>query len=80
MIRMQVQLTPEQADELRRAAAARHTSIAAIVREAVDRELDRGGTRRAARQRALNAIEGFRGGASDVSVAHDRYLDEAWGL
>lgn len=79
MVRMQVQFTEEQVAELRRQAAMRRMSIAAVVREAVDHELEREGTRRAARERALQAIGKYRGGASDVSVEHDRYLDEAWG-
>lgn len=77
---MQIQFTDEQAAELRRRAAARRASIAAVVREAVERELERDGTRAAARERALAAIGKYRGdGPSNVSVEHDAYLDEAWG-
>ncbi|MCZ7588067.1 MAG: hypothetical protein M5U27_04235 [Gaiella sp.] len=79
MVRMQIQFTEEQASELRRQAAARRVSIAAVVRDAVDRELDREGTRREAWERALSAIGKYRGDGANVSVEHDKYLDEAWG-
>jgi hypothetical protein len=77
MIRMQIQLTEAQANALRRRANERRTSIAAIVREAVETHLvdDR---RDEAWQRALAAVGRFRGGAADVSVEHDRYLVEAY--
>lgn len=78
MVRMQIQLTEEQAAELRRRAAARRVSIAALVREAVDRELGREGTRQAAWERALAAVGRHRSGQDDVSVAHDEYLADAY--
>ena len=77
MVRTQIQLTEAQAAELRRRAAERRTSMAALIRAAVDKSLaeDDGA---AVRQRALEAVGKFRSGRSDVSRDHDRYLAEAF--
>lgn len=77
MVRMQVQLTAEQAEALRSEAYERRTSIAAIVREAVDAHLvdDR---RDEARQRALAVVGRYRGGGENVAEEHDRYLADAY--
>ncbi|MBC7251910.1 MAG: ribbon-helix-helix protein, CopG family [Anaerolineae bacterium] len=79
MIRTQVQLSEEQARILRELAAARHTSVAELIRQSVDnliqtaRELDVEERRR----RAIAAAGRFRSGVSDISAAHDEYLAEA---
>lgn len=78
MIRMQIQLTDEQAAALRRRANARRVSMAAVVREAVDRELATGSERSAAWARALAVVGRYRGDPANVSVEHDAYLDEAY--
>lgn len=77
MIRVQVQLTEEQAEALRRQAAQRRTSVARLVRDAVDASL-REGRSSAQWDRALAVLGRFGSGASDVSVEHDRYLDDAF--
>jgi hypothetical protein len=55
-------------------------SIAAIVRAAVDRELDRDATARQTRmRRALEAMDrAFRSGYSDISRRHDDHLAEIY--
>jgi hypothetical protein len=78
MIRTQVQLAPAQAEALKREAAARGVSMAELVREAVDRYLAGGGIE-PRRQRAIEAVGGFRSGRGDVSADHDRHLAEAFG-
>lgn len=78
MIRAQIQFTEEEHRRLRRLAAERHISIAALVRELVERSLSHGETERR-RQRALAAMGRFHSGKKDVSREHDRYLDEAIG-
>lgn len=79
MIRTQVQLTETQAEKLRRIAAARGVSMAAVIREAVDRLPDRD-DRRERWARALAAVgKGHdRDGATDVSVRHDEYLADIY--
>lgn len=80
MIRTQIQLTREQADRLKKLAAERHLSVAKLVRQAVDALIKS----RAAtpdeerRRRAIVAVGRFRSGVSDLSKAHDKYLNEAY--
>lgn len=79
MKRIQVQITEEQEKALRRKARASGRSIAGIIRDAVDRYVARD-ERECRIQRALAAMARFRdsGGATDVSVNHDRYLAEIY--
>lgn len=80
VIRVQAQLTEEQATRLRRLSAQRQVSLAALLREGADRILaeaeapdDRWG-------RAWEAIGRARGsGASDISEDHDRHLADVFG-
>ncbi len=80
MERKQVQLTARQAAAVRRVAARRKTSDAAIVREAVDLWLRAQGPGDAADrwQRALAVVGAFASGRKDVSREHDRELAEAF--
>jgi len=77
MERTQIQLTPEQVDRVKEAAADKGISIAAYIREAVDSRLS---AERSVhdRDRAIEAIGGFRSDRSDVSRRHDDYLDDAY--
>lgn len=81
MERTQISLTAEQADRLRRIADRRGTSMAALIREAVDRVLpdedapDEGELW----SQALAVVGAFRGDGANVSAEHDRFLDEALG-
>ncbi|HLA93870.1 MAG TPA: CopG family transcriptional regulator [Actinomycetota bacterium] len=77
VIRTQIQLTEEQAARLEGIAAERGVSIAEVIREAVDRILDRDDRAkrferaiRALRESHFHDIEG----KMDVSVRHDEYL------
>lgn len=78
MVRMQVQLSDDQAAKVRRLAYERGVSISALVREAVD-GLDSESRAAARRRRALAAIGKYRSGLSDVAERHDDYLEDAWG-
>jgi hypothetical protein len=75
MIRTQIQLTEEQARELKRIAAERGISLAALIREAIESTIavDPGPARR---QRALAVVGRFGSGRKDVGAEHDRYLAE----
>ena len=73
MIRTQVQLVPEQAGALKRAAADRGVSMAEIVREAIDRFLV-AGSPEPRRRRAVEAVGGFRSGYRNISADHDQHL------
>ena len=81
MIRTQIQLTEEQARELKELAAREKVSMAELVRRAVDDLLRRAVTvpMDERRQRAMALVGQFRSGQSDVSEKHDEYLAEVYG-
>ena len=77
MVRTQIQLTKTQAKALKRLARERDVSMAALIREGVDRVVA-DGEWTARRRRALEALRrNTRGsGHSDISENHDAYLAE----
>lgn len=77
MERTQISLSSGQARELRRLARARGTSMAALIREAVERTYGRV-DEEVRWQRALDAVGGFRSDRSDVSERHDDALADAF--
>ena len=77
MIRTQIQLSDEQKKRLDELSRARGKSVAALIREAVDRLLaSRQPDRTTLYRRALDVVGRYEAGKRDVSVDHDRYLDE----
>jgi Ribbon-helix-helix protein, copG family len=74
MIRTQISLTEGQMDALRREAERRQTSIAAVVRDAVDAELARD-ERRLLWDRAMEVVGKYQSGHPDIGQNHDLYLD-----
>lgn len=81
MVRMQIQFSDEQAVELRRIAARRRVSIAALTREAVDSFISEreGRSLEERREQLLEALGSFEGDGSNVAIEHDRFLDEIYG-
>lgn len=79
MIRTQIQLTEDQATAAKHLAAERGVSLAEVVREALDHELQ-GESRNARWERALSVIGKFRDpqGPGDVAERHDDYLAEIY--
>jgi predicted DNA-binding protein len=77
MVRTQIQLTDEQSRRLRRIAAQRGVSMAELIRDAVDRQLEQAPTDQA-RARAVSAVGGFHSGRADVSTRHDDHLTDAF--
>ncbi len=77
MIRTQISLTEQQMRRLRRIAAARGTSIAAVIRDAVDRSIPDEDQDRLERQRRAFALSGaFASGHRDTAEQHDDVLAE----
>ena len=78
--RTQISLDAAQAVRLRRLARERGTSMAALIRAAVDGAypIDDGDSVDARWERALASVGGFRGDGSNVGEEHDRHLEEAY--
>ncbi len=81
MVRTQIQLTPDEAEAVKRIATEKGVSMAQVIRESIDayvRSAARPG-REQARQRALSIIGIAHGGPKDLAERHDEYLEEAYG-
>jgi predicted dehydrogenase len=78
MVRTQIQLTEEQAAELKRLAAERGVSVAEVVRGFVDKGMraSRGMSWEERKRRAL-AVVGKYHGPVDLSERHDDYFVES---
>lgn len=80
MVRTQIQLTEAQVTQLKELAHASNESIAAIIRQAVDQFLAKQQPdHRTLYRQALTVVGKYQAGAPDVSVNHDRYLEEEYG-
>jgi hypothetical protein len=77
VIRTQISMTDEQAEALRRLAAARQRSQAALLRDALD-DLLAGDERTGRVVRAREAVGAFRSGTTETSERHDEALDDAF--
>ncbi len=82
MIRTQVQLTEEQHRRLRQAARSQGVSVAEIVRrcneKGIQTEIPDRGEQYARASRIVGKFRD-RTDATDVSVNHDNYLEDAFG-
>ncbi len=80
MVWIRVQVTGQQAAQLRKRAAEEATSLSEIVRRSIELYLKMSGAvaDRERRQRALRASGRFRSGKRGVSERHDKYLAEAY--
>ena len=80
MVRTQIQLTEEQAQKLRELSASRREPVAALIRKAVDQFLILGKPDRSALYRQAESVVGkHKADTGDISIHHDRYLEEAFG-
>jgi hypothetical protein len=77
MVRTQIQLTEPQLAAVRRRAAERGISVAAVIRELVDEGLLADHEARWAR--ALSVVGKYRSGTTTTSIDHDEVLDEIYG-
>ena len=77
VIRTQISLTEDQMGRLRREARRRHVSLAAVVRDAVDRFVPDEDAERNALIDALLSVAGTASsGTGDVAERHDEILGE----
>jgi hypothetical protein len=79
MLRTQIQLTESQARKLKELSLACNESVASLIRKAIDRFLITGQPNQATRYRQALAVAGkYEAEQSDISLEHDRYLEEAF--
>jgi hypothetical protein len=81
MVRTQIQLTKEQSQRLKQMAVEKGVSVAEIIRQSIDSYVGASlrPSREELRERARSVIGRYADDRTDVSVNHDRYLDEAYG-
>lgn len=78
MKRIPIGLTMEQHERLRGEARRRKTTVANLVRRAVDETYPDGAQlRREAHLRSFRILGAFNSGRADISERHDDYLAEA---
>lgn len=79
MVRTQVQLSPAQAEAVKRYAAEQGISMAEVVRRSLEAFLDGclKPTPEELRRRAMRISGIAQGGPSDIAERHDDYLSEA---
>jgi hypothetical protein len=79
MVRTQIQLTEEQARILRDLSRTNRESIASLIRKAIDQFLvTRKPDRFALYRQASSVVGKYEAGAQDISLEHDRYLEETF--
>jgi hypothetical protein len=81
MIRTQIQLSEEQAEQLRRLSAQQQRSMADLIREALDALLMRHDSsgRQDRMRRASRAFGRFRSTTGDLARRHDAHFTDAVG-
>lgn len=81
MVRTQIQLEEDQVRILKMLAAEGHTSMAEVIRLAVDAYAGQRmpGIDPQRRQRAIKAAGRFRSGAGNLSADHDAHLADIYG-
>ncbi len=81
MVRMQVELSDEQAQALDRLSVQRGISVADLLQQGVDLIIGAVDSPdwRIRRERALAALGCFASGAGDLAEQHDHHLAEAYG-
>ena len=80
MVRTQIQLTETQARAVKKAAMEEGTSVAEVIRRAVEKMVEskpKMNTQEKIR-RAMAMAGKYRSGKKDVSRKHDQYLAEAY--
>lgn len=83
MVKIEIQLTAEQAKALEELSETEGRTTSDLARNGVEALLHSKGLRRRSnnnvqKRRALAAVGRFHSGKSDLAVQHDRYLNEAF--
>ena len=80
MVRTQIQLSEKQLRTLKTLSAKQNTSVAELIRQAVDMMLSSAGEvdHEERKRRAIALAGRFRSDVNDLATNHDRYLVEAY--
>ena len=80
MKRTQIQLTAVQYFALKNLSAVRDTSMADLIRQAIDSFLEKATDidHEERKRRAISVADQFRSGLGNLATDHDRYLAEAY--
>lgn len=78
---VQIELTEEQSKTLEKLASDRGQSVSGLIVESITVLLDKepASAQKDLKQQALELSGRFRSGLSDLSIHHDRYLEEDFG-
>jgi predicted GTPase len=77
MVRTQIQLTEEQAEKLREIAMKSRKSIASLIRTAIDQFLIANKVDSSSLyDQAMSVVGKYEADKDDISIEHDKYLDE----
>jgi len=79
MVRTQIQLSESEAEAVKRLARERSVSMAAVIRDAVDRYVEResGASLSERWRRSVASVGGFHSGVADLSQRHDEEFADA---
>lgn len=80
MVRMQIQLTEEQAKTVKRIALSRHLSVAELIRKVIDTMIKSSKVvdTEEKHKRAIEIVSRFSSGKRNISKKHDLYLADAY--
>jgi len=80
MVRTHIQLTDKQAEILKKKAREQKTTVAAIIRGAIERMIimERNIPDEKQKRRAITAAGKFTTGLKNLARQHDNYLDESY--
>lgn len=79
MVRTQIQLSESEAEAVKQLARERSSSMAAVIRDAVDQYVEResGAPLSQRWRRSVAAVGGFHSGLADLSQRHDEEFADA---
>ncbi len=79
MMQTQIQLTEQQADMLKVISNDKSISVEALIRKAIDHYLiTQTPDRSALYRQAMTVVGKYKAGVENISVEHDKYLEEAF--
>jgi len=79
MIRTQIQQSDKQSKILKDLSINRRESVASLIRQVIDQFISSGAPNRIGQyQQAISVVGKYEADSPDISVEHDKYLDEGY--